>query len=243
MMKVKIHRYDAVPYGKYVFTSKCWRKSCGTSPSSTEGVGDHSRQKTVTDDLPDGYRFTNNHGERKGLQEYQTPLVISRTHIPRSKRTLVERMRSVVIYHDPPSALTAVLSSAPADTEVDLAGVEEADKAKNEKEMPVAWCFLALDASLATLHVESEHRGKGIAGLLMREMMRWGMDDDRSGRRFWVRDAGPDEKEALHYNGDQDSWAHSDVSIGNIPSRRVMEKLGGELTWTVTWTVVDLLES
>ncbi|KIW58433.1 hypothetical protein PV05_02954 [Exophiala xenobiotica] len=86
---------------------------------------------------------------------------------------------------------------------------------------PVAWGFLGKDASLSSLHTEPAHRGKGLAVCLARELLQ------RQTRAF------QEDKRGM-------GWAHADVSQDNIPSRRVMEKLGGRPMWMVMWTEVDL---
>ncbi|CRG88366.1 hypothetical protein PISL3812_05396 [Talaromyces islandicus] len=145
--------------------------------------------------LPQGYRY----GEQ-GLLPQHVELVLSRTHIPREPQTLLT-MPSVVVYHD-----------------------DDSGTPDEKGPSPVAWGFLGLDGSLATLHVEPEHRGKGIAVLLSREVMRRGMASGKYGA------AGP-----LAYT-------HADVALGNKASRRVMEKIGGrEWRWSVTWTVVEIV--
>jgi GNAT superfamily N-acetyltransferase len=78
---------------------------------------------------------------------------------------------------------------------------------------------------LATLFVEPEHRGKGIAEAISRELMRRGMVEGG----IW-REVG-DEGEV---------WIHANVLATNGASRRVLEKLRGEVGWTNTWTVVEL---
>lgn len=145
--------------------------------------------------LPQCYRY----GEQ-GLLPQHVELVRSRTHIPREPQTLLS-MPSVVVYHDS----------------------EETQKENGSS--PVAWGFLGLDGSLATLHVEPEHRGKGLAVLLSREIMRRGMASSKYGT------PGP-----LAYT-------HADVALGNTASRRVMEKVGGqEWRWSITWAVVEIIE-
>lgn len=146
--------------------------------------------------LPQGYRY----GEQ-GLLPQHVELVQSRTHIPREPHTLLS-MPSVVVYHDD----------------------HDSGETKEQEPSPVAWGFLGLDGSLATLHVEPEHRGKGLAVLLSREVMRRGMASGKYGA------PGP-----LAY-------AHADVALGNKASRRVMEKVGGkEWRWSVTWAVVEVV--
>lgn len=93
--------------------------------------------------------------------------------------------------------------------------------------VPIAWGFLAFDGSLATLHVEPAHRGKGIAVKLSREVMRRGM-----GSGVY----GSDSKEV--------GYAHADVARDNLASRKVMEKVGGGKgwRWSVTWSVVEVVD-
>lgn len=94
-------------------------------------------------------------------------------------------------------------------------------------EAPIAWGFLAFDGSLATLHVEPEHRGKGIAAILSREVMRRGIGSGVYGS-----------------NSMELGYTHADVARDNIASRKVMEKVGGGKgwRWSVTWTVVEVVE-
>ncbi|KAF3388176.1 hypothetical protein DPV78_012199 [Talaromyces pinophilus] len=98
----------------------------------------------------------------------------------------------------------------------------------NNANLPIAWGFLAFDGSLATLHVEPTHRGKGIAAILSREIMRRGM----MGSGVY----GSDSKEL--------GFAHADVARDNVASRKVMEKVGGGKgwRWSVTWSVVEVVE-
>ncbi|EEA19141.1 hypothetical protein TMatcc_010312 [Talaromyces marneffei ATCC 18224] len=136
----------------------------------------------------------------EGLRAEHVDLVKSRTHIPRERETLLA-MPSVVVYHH---------------------------TGNTTSQDPVAWGFLALDGSLATLHVEPEHRGKGIAATLSREVMRRGM----GGGVY-----GSSSKKELGY-------AHADVARDNVASRRVMEKVGRGKgwRWSVTWSVVEVVD-
>ncbi|OJI85727.1 hypothetical protein ASPTUDRAFT_145662 [Aspergillus tubingensis CBS 134.48] len=116
-------------------------------------------------------------------------LVRSRTVIPRSEETLA-KLRSCAVYRDGDVTQT-----------------------------PVAWAFLGTDGSLATLHVEEEVRGFGLAGVVGREVMRRGIEEDE---------------------GLNDGWMHSNAAEDNLASRRVMEKLGGRVGWTVCWCVLEV---
>ncbi|PYI02279.1 hypothetical protein BO78DRAFT_400594 [Aspergillus sclerotiicarbonarius CBS 121057] len=139
-----------------------------------------------------GFHFSDDNVKRSDLA-----LVRARTVIPRSEETL-SKLRSCAVYRDLPLNSTSINSE------------------EKKEEKPVAWAFLGTDGSLATLHVEEEVRGLGLAGFVGREVMRRGVED--------VGDGG----------------VHANVAMGNQASRRVMEKLGGEVGWTVTWTVVEV---
>ncbi|KAJ5738403.1 Acyl-CoA N-acyltransferase [Penicillium malachiteum] len=160
--------------------------------------------------LPEGYRFHDRQG-RIGVLDSHLDLVQSRTHIPRSRAQL-SIMPGVAIYHDDPEK----------DTE-------------SGDEMPIAWAFLGLDGPVATLHVEPEHRGKGLALSLTKETMRRGMD--LNGVFGVKRLEFADEK----LGEELGSWVHTEVAQYNKASRRVMQKVGGEILTTVMWTVVELL--
>lgn len=157
----------------------------------------------VANALPPGYRFLDRKG-RFGVLPHQFDLVSSRTHIPRSRESL-SRMPGVAIYYDGTAA-----------------GSTEGDE-----EMPIAWEFLGVDGSLATLHVEPEHRGRGLAVQISKETMR-----SRLAEGGIFRPQG--EKE--------EAWGYADVATGNAASRRVMEKIGGKMAWTNTWTVIELID-
>jgi hypothetical protein len=101
-------------------------------------------------------------------------------------------------------------------------------------EIPIAWGFLGPDGSLLTLHVEPAHRGQGLAVNLSKEVMRTAMTaSTEDGRRIYGS-AGDGRDDA-------NAYTHTDVAMTNTASRRVMEKIGGKLAWTVTWTVVEVV--
>jgi GNAT superfamily N-acetyltransferase len=147
--------------------------------------------------LPPGYRFHDRQG-RTGILPHHYALIRGRTYLPRSDETM-SRIPGVAAYVDGPG--------------------------DGEEEMPIAWVFLGLDGSLATLYVEPEHRGKGIAEAVSREVIRRGMAEGG----IW-REVGEEGE----------LWVHANVLANNGASRRVLEKLGGEVGWTVKWTVVEL---
>ncbi|KAJ5469598.1 hypothetical protein N7539_009216 [Penicillium diatomitis] len=167
--------------------------------------------------LPSGYRYHDRRG-RRGVLPFQLDLVQSRTTIPRPRRQLLT-LPSVAIYHDDGTA-----SSARDMTEGSADG-----------EMPIAWAFLGVDGAVATLFVEPDHRGRGLALALSMETMRKGMSPDGV---FGAKQAGVvDERTVKAVEG----WVHAEVAGFNWASRRVMEKIGGEVLTTAIWTVIEVL--
>ncbi|KAJ5816675.1 Acyl-CoA N-acyltransferase [Penicillium robsamsonii] len=158
--------------------------------------------------LPSGYRFHDREG-REGVMSKHLDLVQSRTHIPRPRAQL-SKMPGMAVY----------LDSGSSDLE----------------EMPIAWGFLGVDGALATLHVEPEHRGRGLAVPLSKAVMRRGMSVDG------VFGAGGVNSEDIQTPKRVGAWAHTEVAGYNKASRRVMEKIGGQVLTTVTWTVIELCD-
>jgi hypothetical protein len=82
----------------------------------------------------------------------------------------------------------------------------------------VAWAFIAMDGSLASLHVEEPYRGLGLAkaitvSLFRAHLSKFGSPGDNDG------------------NG----LAHADVALGNVSSHAVCKSLGGRAAWVVYW--------
>lgn len=100
----------------------------------------------------------------------------------------------------------------------------------NENDAPVAWCLLSKDASIGSLHTEPEYRRKGLAELTARRMMAEQV-------RLFDNDFIPE------YDSEVMIWSHADVSDSNIPSQRVLEKLGGQKLWRCAWIEVDIGEN
>lgn len=177
------------------------------------GPGEGSRRSADHESadlpLPVGYRFHDREG-REGVQSKHLDLVQSRTSIPRP-RSQLSTMPGVAIYQD----------SEPAD--------------KDAEEQPIAWGFLGMDGALATLHVEPEHRGCGLAVALSKAVMCRGMASDGV---FGSGSFDFDRQTRDHV----EAWAHTDVSGVNKASRRVMEKIGGHVLTTVAWTVIELCD-
>lgn len=203
---LKIHRFDNPPYDKFFFRT------------AVLAVDDEHAVCGVP--LPPGYRYRDRRG-RVGVLPSQLDLVQSRTHIPRSRAQL-SVMPGVAVYWDG------------AD------GDEKKRRSKGESgpaedEMPIAWAFLGLDGPVATLHVEPEHRGKGLGLALCRETMRRGMDANGV---FGATRAGVEGDEA----GLVGDWVHTEVAQFNQASQRVMKKIGGEVLTTVMWVVIEVVD-
>lgn len=209
---LQVHRFDDPPYVKYLFRGQDF--AIDSSDSSDSSDNPHSPDRAPAP-LPDGFRFTDK-GGRIGVQPHQYDLIRFRTSVPRSRGTLT-KLPGVTIYSDSETQLQPHLSDSSDAAE------NSADRAPLG-EMPIAWAFLGIDGSLATLHVEPEYRGLGLALHVSKEAMRRGMAEGG----IW-RDRGEESE----------IWVHANVLASNTASRRVMEKLGGEIGWTCTWTVVE----
>lgn len=205
---LRIHRFDNPPYYKYFFTRAVF------SPA-VDGDSERFTQSEAENALPTGYRFHDRRG-RIGVLPSQLDLVQSRTHIPRPRRQL-ESLPSVAIYRDEDP------SEAVADGNAD-------------DEMPIAWAFLGVDGAVATLHVEPEHRGRGLALSLSKEVMRRGMAAEGV---FGAKSVGVVDEEM---RGLVEDWVHAEVAGYNTASRRVMEKIGGRVLTTVLWTVIEMTD-
>lgn len=160
--------------------------------------------------LPSGYRYHDRLG-RTGVLPGHLDLVQSRTNIPRPREQLL-KIPGVALYHDGNGS------------------------GEGEDEMPIAWGFLGVDGAVATLHVEPEHRGKGLALGLSTQVMRRGMASDGT---FGAERSGIRDEVDRAKVGD---WVHTEVAQYNQASRRVMEKIGGKVLTTVMWTVIELCD-
>ena len=166
-----------------------------SSPSET-GEGEE-------EGLPNGYTFSRAtpYSDTPGFggTKPEAELVNSRTRIYRSRESL-GKMSGVAIY---PSHLPGTNQT--------------------QEVQAIGWAFITFDGSLATLHVEREHRGRGLAGCLIRETLRRAMGE---GGMFGGLDG--------------EGLVHVDVEAGNEASARVMKKSGGRLEWTDGWVVVGV---
>lgn len=87
----------------------------------------------------------------------------------------------------------------------------------------VAWGYIGIDGSFATLYVLPKHRGKGLASYVAVELL---------GR------LGRGEFSDLGFDG-KSGWAHSDVHAGNCESEGVMKSLGGVVRCVTSYLWID----
>lgn len=122
-------------------------------------------------------------------------LVRSRTSIPRQDKTLA-LLPSVAIFQDQSGG----------------------------NDNPIAWAFLGPDGSLASLHVEPEFRGCGLAKKvttkIMNEQLKLYDGDEGKSERGWL--------------------CNADIALDNAESIGVAMSLGGKPGWVVYWVRVDL---
>ena len=87
----------------------------------------------------------------------------------------------------------------------------------------VAWGYIGIDGSFATLYVLPDHRGRGLASLVAVELLS-------------RMEKG--EFQDLGFDGSS-GWTHSDVKVGNTASEGVMKSLGGSMGWESSYTWID----
>jgi GNAT superfamily N-acetyltransferase len=80
---------------------------------------------------------------------------------------------------------------------------------------PIAWAFFGPEGALASLHVEPQYRGRGLAKAVGAKL--------------------------LEEYKQSDGWAHADVGVSNEQSAGVCKALGGHESW-VAWWIRVLLE-
>ncbi|KAI2786597.1 hypothetical protein POX_g08984 [Penicillium oxalicum] len=204
---LRILRYDNPPYYKYYFPRAKFSSD---------------REVEFETPLPQGYRYHDRQG-RIGVLPFQLNLVQSRTIIPRPRHQLLT-LPSVAIYHDDGNASAAQTAS------------EHASAEEEREEMPIAWAFLGVDGAVVTLFVEPEHRGRGLALALSKEVMRKGMSPDGV---FGAKNAGVEDEAMVQA---LEGWVHAEVAGFNWASRRVMEKVGGEVLTTAVWAIIEVVD-
>ena len=148
---LNIHRLDGRSYLKYVFH---------------QSRLDFKRDEGEVP-LPKGYRYCDRRG-RHGVLTSPLDIVQSRTHIPRSKEQM-SSIPSVAIYHDCGEEEETTVCS------------QSTSIAREQNEIPIAWPSLGSEGALATLRVEPDHGGKGLATCLSMECV---------GECIWMGDLG-----------------------------------------------------
>lgn len=194
---------------------------CGNGGGVVERIGMSTQKSTMAPSasadpkaLPEGYSFSK-------VRREELRIVISRTNIPRTEETL-SRLGCVALRYRTPEA--AVEETAE--------GREEGDADSGPL---IAWAFLGEDGSLKSLHVEPQHRGKGLAKAMTRKLLEELARDPLS---MAIRPLEADTVAAGVETGA--GWAHADVMIDNLESAGVMRGLGGKKGWRVRWVSVDL---
>ncbi|CAG8959389.1 hypothetical protein HYFRA_00001287 [Hymenoscyphus fraxineus] len=81
----------------------------------------------------------------------------------------------------------------------------------NPEGEPVAWVYLGLDGSLATLYVVPAYRGKGLATIVARDLLKR------------LEEGGFEDLGIRGSSG----WVHAEAKEGNVESEAVMRRLGG----------------
>lgn len=213
-------------YWKYIF------RVDGGEDEGSGGVGAAKRG------LPHGYKFAE-------TCDSHLQTVLDRTPVPRTLQTLRD-MRSVGVFLNPsqPRGQESPSPSQPRSQSQSTSEELELLKHKDAHQAAVAWGFLSKDGSLSSLHTEPEHRGKGLAVALGRELLRR-QHFDTSTTSIIAPATAPSSVGAgggaeADGKAAEVRYAHVDVSKDNKPSRRVMEKLGGEPSWMVMWTEMDM---
>lgn len=151
--------------------------------------------------------------------------MISRTDTPRTEETFA-RLGCLALRYRTPS------TGEVEDLTAEGKGKREVGE---EKGGLIAWVFLGVDCSLSSLHVDPQHRGKGLAKAVTRKLFKELAKDPLSvGSR-------PLEGHTIADGVETGAgWAHADISIDNLESAGVMRGLGGKDGWRVRWVNVDL---
>lgn len=138
--------------------------------------------------------------------------------VVRGRDFALVRSRSVIPRTDAALALlpSVAVFSQPREGEE---GEEEDDGGR-----PIAWAFLGLDASLTSLHVEPEWRGRGLAKAVAVKLFRDEMGSFRG----------------VGGEGEMDGLKHADVALDNHESTGVCVSLGGKGAWDLYWVRVSL---
>lgn len=221
---IRIHRGQDVFYAKYCFPSSSFDDHDDDDDNVNNGPGPEKGRLVGKGYV---YTFTDSTGV-SGIQEKHLDLVKHRTNIPRSKEALMA-MGGVALYYRPGGDGSPASSRPVAGATTSGIGAGAGADGDGEGDMPIGWAFLGFDGSLCTLHIEPEHRGKGLGGVVGKEVMKRGVDVFEPSARHHHDSLG----------GGKEEWFFADVAVDNVASRRVMEKMGGEIGWYVAWMVVE----
>lgn len=161
--------------------------------------------------LPDGYAFDR-------VRREELALTMKRTEIPKTEETLAGLGNVGIRYTKP-------------------AQQQSSSNRMGEGEL-IAWAFIGVDGSLSSLHVEPEHRGRGLAKAVCGRLFEM-LAEDSMGMGFRAVDAVGREGKGEGVESEL-GWASSDVALENVESAGVARGLGGREGWRVRWVSVDL---
>lgn len=94
---------------------------------------------------------------------------------------------------------------------------------RDEKGKLIAWGYIGIDGSFATLYVLPDHRGRGLASYVAVELL----------SRLEIG-----EFTDMGFDGSS-GWVHSDVKAENRGSEGVMKSLGGRIGWESSYVWID----
>lgn len=113
----------------------------------------------------------------------------------------------------PSEQLDAVISTSSIPRQPSTQALLPSVGVLNESGLLVAWGYIGIDGSFATLFVQPEYRGKGLSKIVAVELL-------RASQAGEFADMGFDGKSG---------WVHSDVYEGNEGSEAVMRSIGGRI--------------
>jgi len=137
-----------------------------------------------------------------------------------SSKTLPEGLK---VSRVPESQIDLVVATSPIPRAVATLLLQPSVGVLDEKGDLVAWGYCGVDGSFATLHVQPEHRGKGLGTFVANEIL------GRLSRGDYAD---------LGFDGSS-GWVHSDVKDGNKASESVMKSLGGRIGWKSSYLWID----
>ncbi|KAB8300354.1 hypothetical protein EYC80_000537 [Monilinia laxa] len=158
-----------------------------------------------------------NDNNQKGQVNSSIPSGAEQSSLPN------DLLQSFTISRVPPEHINLVVSTSSIPRESSTLLAQPSLCFLTSSSEMVAWAFIGIDGTLATLYVLPSHRGQGLATHIARELvLRLGREDFRD----------------LGFSGES-GWVHSDVKEGNMGSEGVMRGLEGKRSWVSSYLWVD----